>query len=158
MKRRRGRRTKRGTLRAIRLWTYADAVKALPYLRSLTNSLREHWLELQSRQLAAKRLHDVRKPTRRDMIALEETLSDVRQSEDKFESALEEMMRQDVFLLDPVQGLALVPFQSGDELAWYVLDVFAEDPLTTWRFHKDPLETRRPVPKTPPAVAAAGSS
>lgn len=158
MKRRRGRRTKRGTLRAIRLWTYADAAKALPYLRSLTNSLREHWLELQSRQLDARRLYGLRKPTRREMISLEETQNDALQAEDKFESALEELMRQDIFLLDPVQGLALIPFQEGDELAWYVFDLFAEDPLTSWRFHKDPLETRRPVTKAPPTIVAAAET
>lgn len=159
MKRRRGRRTKRGTLRAIRLWTYADAAKALPYLRSLTNSLREHWLELQSRQLDARRLHDLRKPTRREMISLEEIQNDARHAEDKFESALEELMRQDIFLLDPVQGLALIPFQEGEELAWYVFDLFAEDALTSWRFHKDPLETRRPVSKKePPAAVAAAET
>jgi hypothetical protein len=156
MKRRRSRRVTRGTLRAIRLWTYADAAKALPYLRSLTNSLREHWLELQSRQLDVKRLHELRKPKRREMIAVEDALSDVRQAEDNFESVLEELMRQDVFLLDPVQGIALIPFQSGEELAWYVFDLFAEDPLTSWRFHKDPLEMRRPVStEAPVAVAAA---
>lgn len=157
MKRRRGRRTKRGTLRAIRLWTYADAAKALPYLRSLTNSLREHWLELQSRQLDARRLHDLRKLTRREMISLEEIQNDARHAEDKFESALEELMRQDIFLLDPVQGLALIPFQEGEELAWYVFDLFAEDALTSWRFHKDPLETRRPVSKKEPPTAVAAA-
>jgi len=144
MKRRR--RTKRGTLRAIRLWTYPEAAKALPYLRSITNSLRDYWLALQSRQLDAKRLSDIPRPTRRDMIALEETSEDARQAEDKFEDALAELMKQDVFLLDPVQGLALIPFQQGEELAWYVFDTFAENGVTSWRYHKDPLETRRPMP------------
>ena len=145
MKRRR--RTKRGSLRAIRLWTYPEAAKALPYLRSITNSLRDHWLELQSTQLAARRLKGTPRPTRREMIALEETSDDARQAEDKFEDALAELMNQDVFLLDPVQGLALVPFQQGEELAWYVMDSFAENGLSSWRYHKDPMETRRPMPK-----------
>ncbi len=157
MKRRR--RTKRGTLRAMRLWTYPEAAKALPYLRSITNSLRDHWLELQSTQLAARRLQNVPRPSRREMIALEESSSDARQAEDKFEDALAELMKEDVFLLDPVQGLALIPFQQGEELAWYVFDTFAENGLTSWRYHKDPLETRRPLPKerlpAPPALLTA---
>jgi Uncharacterized conserved protein (DUF2203) len=158
MKRRR--RTKRGTLRAIRLWTYPETAKALPYLRSITNSLRDHWLELQSKQLDGKRLHAIPRPSRRELIALEENSADARQAEDKFEDALAELMKQDVFLLDPVQGLALIPFQQEEELAWYVFDAFAENAVTSWRYHKDPLETRRPMPKErlpePPAMLAAG--
>src|SRR5262245_51263225 len=161
MKRRR--RTKRGTLRAIRLWTYPEASKALPYLRSITNSLRDHWLELQSKQLDVKRLRDIPRPSRRDMIALEERSEDARQAEGRFEDALAELMTQDVFLLDPVQGLALIPFQQGEELAWYVFDAFAENGVTSWRYHKDPLETRRPMPdeKLPdpaPLLTAGGQA
>ena len=162
MKRRR--RTKRGTLRAIRLWTYPEAAKAVPYLRSITNSLRDHWLELQKSQLAAKRLHDVGRPSRHDMIALEETLSDAREAEDKFDAALAELMQQDMFLLDPIHGLALIPFQQGEELAWYVFDLFDEKGLTSWRYHKDPLEMRRPMPlekdrqPDPPLIIAAGQA
>ena len=145
MKRRR--RTKRGTLRAIRLWTYPEAAKALPYFRSITNSLRDHWLELQNKQLAVRRLQDAPRPKRREIIALEEISDDARQAEDKFEDALAELMEQDVFLLDPVRGLALIPFQEGEELAWFVFDAFDKNGLTSWRYHKDPLETRRPMPK-----------
>ena len=86
MKRRR--RTKRGTLRAIRLWTYPEAAKALPYLRSITNSLRDHWLELQSQHLAARRLGEVRKPSRQQRISLAETQNDLSSAENKFETAL----------------------------------------------------------------------
>ena len=158
MKRRR--RTKRGTLRAIRLWTYPEAAKALPYLRSITNSLRDHWLELQSKQLAARRLSDVRKPSRHERIALADTQNDLSSAGDKFETALAELMEHDVFLLDPIQGLSLIPFQENEELAWYVFDLFDEHGLKEWRYHKDPLETRRPVPQVrrpePPPLVAAG--
>ena len=160
MKRRRH--VKNRAMRLIRLWTYADAVKAVPYYRSLTNSLRDHWLELQSKALAAKRLQDVRRPTRRDMIALEETQKDLGEAQDEFNSALEELMRMDVFLLDPVHGIALIPFQQEDDLAWYVFDLFDEHGLVSWRYHKDPLETRRPMPQErqadPPLfISAAGA-
>jgi hypothetical protein len=69
-------------------------------------------------------------------------------------------MEQDVFLLDPVRGLALIPFQQGEELAWFVFDAFDQNGLTSWRYHKDPLETRRPMPKESPSdptlLAASG--
>jgi hypothetical protein len=31
----------------LRLWTYAEAVNALPYLHAIVRSLREHWPHLQ---------------------------------------------------------------------------------------------------------------
>jgi len=159
MKRRRH--AKNRAMRLIRLWTYADAVKAVPYFRSLTNALRDHWLELQSKVVEAKRLEDVRRPKRGQMIALEETQDDLRQAQDKFNDALEELMKMDVFLLDPVQGIALIPFQQADDLAWYVFDLFDEHGLASWRYHKDPLETRRPMleerQSEPPTLVSAAT-
>ena len=158
MKRRR--RTKDRSLRVIRLWKYADAAKASPYLRSLVNSLRDHWLLLQNRHLAARRLQDLRKPSRHDRIALDDTLEEARRAENEFDDTLQELMSLDIFLLDPVRGQALIPFQEGEELAWFVFDLFDEKAMTSWRYHKDPLETRRPVPEgrhdaDPPLIAAA---
>ena len=47
-----------------------------------------------------------------------------------------------------VGGLALIPFAVEKRLAWYVFDLFdEEDPLRFWRYHQDPLEKRRPMPK-----------
>src|SRR5687767_988239 len=148
------RRQKKRLLRAIRLWTYPEAARAMPYFRSLTHSLRESWLELQKDQLAAKRLNNLPRPNRNERIALEEAQNDARRAEDKFDDTLEELMTLDVFLLDPVQGLALIPFQQDKELAWYVFDLFEPDGLTAWRYHKDPLDERRPVPQEPKAEPA----
>jgi hypothetical protein len=38
----------------LRLWTYAGAVKAVPYFRSMVQSLREAWLELRQAQTRDK--------------------------------------------------------------------------------------------------------
>src|SRR5260370_15789346 len=45
MKRRRNKELRNA--RALRLWTYDEATKALPYLRLVVGSLREHWLDAQ---------------------------------------------------------------------------------------------------------------
>jgi hypothetical protein len=148
MKRRR--RTKRNrSLRVIRLWTQPEAVKALPYVRAIINSLREHWLDAQRKRLEVQRLGRIARPSRTELIATEDAGAAQTKAEDAFNEALEELMSMDVFLLDPVQGLALIPFQQEEELAWYVFDWFDEAGLTAWRFHKDPLETRRPMPEEP---------
>lgn len=148
MKRRR--RTKRNrSLRVIRLWTQPEAVKALPYVRSIVGSLREHWLDAQRKRLEAQRLGRIARPSRTELIATEDAGAAQTKAEDAFNEALEELMGMDVFLLDPVQGVALIPFQQEEELAWYVFDWFDNAGLAAWRFHKDPLETRRPMPDEP---------
>jgi hypothetical protein len=63
----------------------------------------------------------------------------------QLEETIDELKVIDVFCLDPAQGLALVPFGRGDELAWYVFNLFAPQGLESWRFHGDPLEMRRPL-------------
>jgi hypothetical protein len=70
---------------------------------------------------------------------------DFDQAEIQLEDTLDDLKAIDVYCLDPVQGLALIPFGKGDELAWYVFDLFALQGLEAWRLHSDPLETRRPL-------------
>jgi hypothetical protein len=152
MKRRRTKRNR--SLRVIRLWNHPEAKKALPYITSITKSLREHWLEVQSKRVDCLRLGRIARLSRTDLIALEETQAAQGKAENAFNEALEELMSMDVFLLDPVHGTALIPFQQDEELAWYVFELFDEAGLTAWRFHKDPLEMRRTMP-TDRAVTAA---
>jgi hypothetical protein len=130
----------------LRLWTYAEAVKALPYLRAIVRSLRDHWLELQQARQQIRRM-DAR-PGRRDRQALlvrTEAGREVELAEERYEETLRELMALDVICHDPAKGLALIPFHQGEELAWFVFDLFAPRGLEAWRFHADPLEMRRPL-------------
>lgn len=133
-------------LKVIRLWTYAEVIRALPYLRSVTNSLRDHYLEAQRLSLASRRLAD-KKPNRDNLVALQESQTEETKALDQFYDALRELRRIDIFPLDPVRGLALIPFQKGENLAWFVFDLFEETNLVGWRFHQDAMETRRPIPE-----------
>jgi hypothetical protein len=63
----------------------------------------------------------------------------------RLEETFVELKAIDVYCIDPVNGLALIPFGKGDELAWYVFDLFAPQGLEAWRLHGDPLEMRRPL-------------
>ena len=54
---------------------------------------------------------------------------------------------------DPIKGQALIPFAQEDQLAWYIFDLFDGNSLHFWRYHKDPLETRRPLAVTPGGAA-----
>src|SRR5262249_55566415 len=125
---------------------YAEAIRAIPYLRAVVQSLRDHWLELQQARRQADRID--RAPGRPDRAALiqrEESLRAADRAELNMDSALHELLAIDVYCLDPAKGLALIPFRQGDELAWFVFDLFAAEPVQAWRFHGDPLSTRRPL-------------
>ena len=129
-----------------RLWTYEAALSAVPYLRAVVRSLREHWLHLQSARRQIERL-DSRpgRPDRQTLIRRAAAVQELAQADIKVEETFDELKAIDVYCLDPVQGLALIPFSKGDELAWYVFDLFSPQGLEAWRFHGDPLETRRPL-------------
>lgn len=144
MKRRRNKASKR--TRVIRLWNIEEANKSLPYLRSVTTSLREHWLEAQAHRLESDRITAAKgRPDRSTILRLGDLDADRTSAEDKFNEDISELLRMDVYPVDAVQGLAFIPFNKDEELAWYVFDLFDTDGLKSWRFHKDPLETRRPI-------------
>lgn len=130
----------------IRVWSYDEARTVLPYVASVVRSLREHRLNAQQHELTARRL-DAKpgKPNRSTLLALEETRAEAGRAKEAFEEALEELNALDIYSLDPLLGQALIPFAHGDQLAWYIYDLFAEGDLSFWRFHTDPLDARRPL-------------
>jgi hypothetical protein len=142
-------------LRVIRLWKHPEAARAVPYLHSVVRSLRDHWLEIQRLGVTVKRLHE-KKADKVNLMAIEDANKEKAAAENKFHEAMRELRKIDVFLLDPVHGVALIPFKKGDDLAWFVFDMFEEPGLVGWRFHQDALETRRPLSEAVevPAVAA----
>ena len=158
MKRRPKRR--RRPVKVIHLWNFPQAQKALPYLRSVVGSLRDHWLHVQgvtadmSRQAKAPG-----RPDRHTLIVQESTREEKEEAETQFTDALQELMKLDVYLLDPVRGLALIPFAQNEQLAWFVFDQFDPQGVSSWRFHEDALDIRRPLGEAqlevPPSPTAA---
>lgn len=139
-------RNKKRPMRMIRLWTHEDAEKALPYLRSVVGSLREHWLSAQSGKRTAALLDARPGASKRERIlATQAAREDEDRAETRFQDALAELSSLDVFLIDPVCGLALIPFRKDEDLAWFVFDQFDGRGLVGWRLHEDPLEQRRPL-------------
>src|SRR5262245_60186184 len=109
----------------IRDWPYDEARSVLPYIASIVRSLREHRLDAARHQLTAQRRADKPgRPDREAILAHEEALAEARRANEQFEEALEELNALDIYSLDPVRGQALVPFAHGDQLAWYVFDLF----------------------------------
>jgi hypothetical protein len=130
----------------IQVWTYEQAQSAAPYIVSILRSLREHALEALQHYHRAKRIANrPGRPNRSAIIAQQEAEREARRADDRFRDALNELQDMDIYTLDPIQGLALVPFVHNDQLAWYIFDLFDAQPLRFWRFQSDPEDTRRPV-------------
>lgn len=129
---------------ALRLWTYAGVTKAIPYIRSLVQSMRDGWLELRQAQEHVRRIAArPGRPDRDSLIRLEESQRDVARQEAKLEETIDEMLVLSAFCVDPRAGLTVIPFMKGDELAWFVFDLFDPKGVNAWRLHTDPIETRR---------------
>jgi hypothetical protein len=143
-RRQRGARRRRRTLRT---WTIRQAEAAIPYIRSIVSSLREHHLDWQARQLDVQRLAArPGQPDRTTLIAMQQASDDVDRVAEKALEDAEELAELDVFCIDPANGQALVPFVYDEQLAWYLFDLFDERrPLRYWRYDNDPAETRRPI-------------
>ena len=144
--------------RLIRPWTYARAQAALPYVRSVMQSLRDHRLEAQSQHRRAERLAErPGRPDRAALIAREEALKAAAKEQERYDDAVNELGRLDVYCIDALAGVAFIPFIQQDQLAWYVFDLFSQTQLDAWRYHEDPLETRRPIAEVagqPPTAVA----
>ena len=137
--------------RILKLWTHAQAQSALPYIASVVRSIREDRMEAQQHHLTFQRL--ARRPGRPDrsaLIAQEEARRDAERADEHFQKAVRELHAIDVYCLDPIQGQALIPFAYGNQLAWFVFDLFDAEPLRFWRYHGDSYETRRPLAEMEP--------
>jgi hypothetical protein len=143
----------------MRVWTYVQAKQALPFLASVVGSVRDHRIEALRHDLHARRLaKQPGRPDRKALIAHEEALRGARQANDRFQQALDELHDLGIYCLDPIRGEALVPFVREQQLAWFIYELFDQEPFRFWRYHTDALETRRPIaealegPVEPPLV------
>ena len=140
------RNTHESELVVVPLWSRGQVVRARPYLASMLHSLRDSLLKAKQHSLAAHRL--ATRPgrlNRASLIAHAEAIEDLRVARDAVRDDIEELRSLGINCLDPVQGEALVPFLTQQRLAWFIYDLFAEEPLQYWRLHTDPPETRRPI-------------
>jgi hypothetical protein len=130
----------------IHVWTYEQARQAQPLVASILRSLRDQLLAVRTHERTAERLANrPGRPSRADLIAHEEATTAAGQARTRFQEVLHELHELDLYSLDPLGGGALIPVLHDNQLAWLVFELFAEDPLRYWRFHKDTLETRRPM-------------
>jgi hypothetical protein len=137
------RRTKR-TRHTLRLWAFDQAQAAVPYITSVVRSLRERALQSQALRRRLEALENrPGRPDRARLIERDEVRRELSQEDDALQQATEELEALDVYVLDALRGQVLVPFAHDDQLAWYVFDLFDDQPIRSWRYQSDPEETRR---------------
>jgi hypothetical protein len=149
------RKPKAATLVTLQLWTYSGARKLVPYLRSLVQSLRDGWLELRQAEEQVRRIEA--RPGRADrdsLIRLEDARRDIARADARIREVLAEMHALSVYNLDPAGGYAFVPFVQGDDLAWFIFDLFDPRGLVGWRMHTDPPSSQRPLTELPASETA----
>jgi hypothetical protein len=130
----------------LRVWSYDEALAAVPYISSVLRSVREHALGALSHARTAKRLGDrPGRPKRNAIIAHQDAQDQARRADEQFQEAIGELQDLDIYCLEPLQGQALIPFVHDEQLAWFIFDLYDAQPLRFWRFQSDPEDTRRPV-------------
>jgi hypothetical protein len=140
---------------ALRLWTLAGATKIIPYIHSLSKSLRDAWLEMRQAQSRVRHL-EARpgRPDRETLVQLKESQHDIERAESRLEETIEEMLPLSAYCIDPAAGLVVVPTLCKETLAWFIFDLFDTQGLASWRLHSDPIEMRRPLSEYEPASPA----
>jgi hypothetical protein len=132
--------------KTILLWTFPQARAAATYLGSVLRSIRETWLEAVRKEIYSERL--AAKPGRSDRKRImdeQQASTEARLAYERYQEAREELEGLGIACLDPNQGMAWIPFSHENQLAWFVFDLFDNEPIRFWRYQTDPLETRRPV-------------
>lgn len=135
-----------GQQKSVQIWTYPQALAAVPYIASVMRSLRETWLEARSQERRLKVLSDrPGRPDRAALLARAEAATAAAKAESAHEDAAQELRDLGILCLDPLRGEALLPCVHQHILAWIVFDLFAQPELRSWRYHTDPADTERPV-------------
>ncbi len=129
-----------------RLWTQSQARSAAPYLASILRSLREHTLEVRSIEGRLRQLENrPGRPNRTVLIAIDDGKRELETQRRQLAQAAHELEGVGAIPLDPIQGLALLPFNHDNRLAWYIFDLFDPTPMRWWRYQDDPEALRRPL-------------
>lgn len=130
----------------IQVWTLEQARSLLPYLTSIIDSMREARLDNQAHASRAAKL-EARpgRPKRDQILEIADEKAKAQEAEERYKKAQEELQQLDVYCINAVQGLALIPFVNEDQLAWFIFDRFDQEPLRFWRFHLDPVDVKHPI-------------
>lgn len=133
-------------------WEYKAVINAVPYVKSLMNSIRDCTIQINGIKSRLKRLAD--KPGRCDRQRYDE-IGDLKLQEIKKQTELdwsqEDLKSLGVLCYDAVQQIAMFYFRmkDGDSFsgAWFVYSIV--DKSITWRRDDDEYDVRRKIQDIP---------
>ena len=85
------------------------------------------------------------RPTRGTIVAKEEATREADRLQTRLADAAKELADLNIHCVEPAVGVAMIPFVDGDQLAWFVWELYAPEGIIAWRYHHDPLDMRRPL-------------
>lgn len=132
--------------KAVQIWTYPQALAAVPYISSVMRSLRETWLEARSCERRLKLLTErPGRPDRAALLAHADVSHAIQKAEQAHDDAAQELSDLGILCVDPLRGEALLPCVHQHILAWIHFDLFAQPALRSWRYHSDPPDMERSI-------------
>lgn len=151
-----------------REFVLGEAEAMVPLIRHILCEVTEHYSRLQHMNRKVRLLHDCRRSTkyqiRRQYHA---AIRDQRVAEEQLQEAVSELDELGVVLLDPVQGVAGLPFlwslttdAKSIRPAYFLLKL-VDDPergIRSWRFETEEREHRIPAHWRTPVESASGRS
>src|SRR5271168_5125985 len=89
-------------MQIMHLWTWNEVAKVIPYLRSITGSLREHWLDMLHAQRDIDRAAKSKtRPATHQLLQDERRFDERERARAQFDDALDELHGVEAYLLDP---------------------------------------------------------
>jgi hypothetical protein len=130
------------------VWTHEQASRAVPYVAAVMQSIRDLYVRAQGLR------HRIRKvdakpgrPDRHAIIQHETAKLEAERLQEEVVEAAKELAHLNIHCVDPVNGIAMIPFVQQEQLAWLVFNLFDDVKISAWRFHHDPMTVRRPLPE-----------
>src|SRR5262245_16980002 len=91
------------------VWTFEQAGRAVPYITSVMNSIRDLYLDEQSQRRLARKLEEQPgRPNRGAIIRCEEAKREADRLQGEVAGAAQELAQLNVHCVDPVNGLAMI--------------------------------------------------
>ncbi|MFM7540277.1 MAG: hypothetical protein ACKO9Z_11520 [Planctomycetota bacterium] len=145
--------------RAKAFWTPQRAHAAMGLLTRVIDDLRDAAIEAKSAHQGLHRLdHAKGRQTRRHFLRAQSLHDDLVHAREHEAQVLTEAKTLGVEVVDPVQGIAVLPCLTNQGMGMLVLDRFAEEPLIGWRLVDDPPDVVRRIPTVSQESKALGTT
>lgn len=144
-------------LRGKTFWTPQRANAAMGLLTRLIDDLRDAAIEQKSARQGLTRLDkSMGRPSRQQILRVQTLQDDLTQAQQHAASVLTEAKNLGIEVVDPLQGIAILPCLTSQGMGMLVLDRFAGEPLVGWRLLDDPPNVVRKIPTSTDESRALG--